>query len=453
MRVWSAANSTLLSVSRCGFVDVVPLLNLKRSSLFHSSSVGSTSLPRPQELKTSQFLPFLSDSHIGRSFVASSHEATMRLIDPSAKQSASTEDTGRDHGNEREHRHRDQRRDTRPAGRIRTLPIYLIPGLTSFFFYSTNQKPSASQSLFPFVVSTGVYCIPKDATSPVRSEREKCTPLGCGEDSYCLAENDESVLLAVADGVGGWRKKGVNPAFFSQTLMHHTGELVRTPDPKLSSDPDSPRTLIRGAFWRLVKDFTSGRKRPFGSSTACVVLIDRESGRLKFGNLGDSGFVLLTPVDAVEGVGTRYRVKFKSESQQHRFNMPYQITLAPPAGTVTDTTDLIATDATARPPKELRVETGDIILLMTDGVLDNIFDDELEELVSSSITTLSRKKTPEEVPTLLARDVALKAHAFSLQERRESPFTVEARKHGLSYVGGKQDDITVVAAIIYPPRK
>ena len=61
---------------------------------------------------------------------------------------------------------------------------------------------------------------------------------------------------------------------------------------------------------------------------------------------------------------------------------------------VPDTSDLTATDRSSNPPKELSVEGGDVVLLMTDGVLDNIFDDELEELVSTSISVHSKKKSP-----------------------------------------------------------
>ena len=82
-------------------------------------------------------------------------------------------------------------------------------------------------------------------------------------------------------------------------------------------------------------------------------------------------------------------------------------------------------------------------------VLDNIFDDELEDLVSTSVTINSKKHSPSEVPRLIAQDIAFKARYFSEDSRRESPFSVEARKHGLSYLGGKEDDITVIASVIY----
>ena len=424
MRIFSAHNSTFLLLSKLGMFDIPsPLIKRDYSSF---PQLESLSIGIPTSLTKNNYF----------------HQPKRQAVLYHSKSLLSIPEIESNHGGKRKHRNK------RSNDRTDSLPIFLVPGLTSFFFYSTKQEVSFLSEGINFNISTGVYCLPKTENNPKKGKN--CTPLGCGEDSFSIAQNDYEVILAVADGVGGWRSKGIDPAIFSQTLMYHAAEISKAPNEKFKYDDDRPKTLIHDAFWRLVEDFKAGRKKPFGSSTACVVMINRETGQLKFGNLGDSGFVLLSPVDTVEGLGTRYRIKFKSESQQHRFNMPYQITLVPPNGRVSDTTDLTATDNSSKLAKKLIVETGDIVLLMTDGVLDNIFDDELEELVSSSITIRSRKNNPNDVPNLVAQDIAFKARELSENSRRESPFTVEARKHGLTYLGGKEDDITVVAAIIYP---
>ena len=424
MRLWSPQNSTFLILSKLGLFDL-PSSIIKRDFSILSSIDSVLTQNRNNHFykPKNQTALYHSSSLLSIPEIENSHH----------------------HGGKRKYRQRSLRDGTE------SLPVFLLPALTSLFFYSTKQDFSLYYEGSSFNISTGVYCLPKTESNPIKNKN--CTPLGCGEDSFCVAENAQEIVLGVADGVGGWRKKGVDPAIFSQTLMYHAAELSKYPGEKFLLDEDRPRTLLHHAFWKLVEDFTTGKKKPFGSSTACVVMIDRESGHLKFGNLGDSGFVLLSPVDAVEGIGSKYRIKFKSESQQHRFNMPYQITLAPPDGRASDTTGLTDTDNSTIAPKKLVVESGDIVLLMTDGVLDNIFNDELEELISSSVTIHSRKNSPNEVPRLVAQDVAFKAREFSENSRRESPFTVEARRHGLNYLGGKEDDITVVAAIIYPKNR
>ena len=40
-----------------------------------------------------------------------------------------------------------------------------------------------------------------------------------GEDAYYVSEN----LMAVADGVGGWADKGVDPGFYSRELCSLIG--------------------------------------------------------------------------------------------------------------------------------------------------------------------------------------------------------------------------------------
>lgn len=57
-----------------------------------------------------------------------------------------------------------------------------------------------------------------------------------------------------------------------------------------------------------------------GSSTACIVVLDRQSHRLHTCNLGDSGFLVVRGGEVVH----------RSDEQQHYFNTPFQLSIAPP---------------------------------------------------------------------------------------------------------------------------
>lgn len=57
-----------------------------------------------------------------------------------------------------------------------------------------------------------------------------------------------------------------------------------------------------------------------GSSTACIVVLDRSSHRLHTANLGDSGFLVVRGGEVVH----------RSDEQQHYFNTPFQLSIAPP---------------------------------------------------------------------------------------------------------------------------
>jgi len=59
-----------------------------------------------------------------------------------------------------------------------------------------------------------------------------------GEDSYGFSS--DSCLICVADGVGGWRKKGIDPGLFSKDLVanylniyenqRHLGNMIKVTD-------------------------------------------------------------------------------------------------------------------------------------------------------------------------------------------------------------------------------
>lgn len=57
-----------------------------------------------------------------------------------------------------------------------------------------------------------------------------------------------------------------------------------------------------------------------GSSTACVIVLNRETSMVYTANIGDSGFVIVRHGEVVH----------RSEEQQHYFNTPFQLSLPPP---------------------------------------------------------------------------------------------------------------------------
>ena len=61
------------------------------------------------------------------------------------------------------------------------------------------------------------------------------------------------------------------------------------------------------------------------------------------------------------------------QAQQHEFNMPFQLA-CPGPDQYSDTCE----DACVY---ELELEAGDVIVLATDGVLDNLWDDQMAQLV------------------------------------------------------------------------
>ena len=167
-----------------------------------------------------------------------------------------------------------------------------------------------------------------------------------GEDACCVCTRGMG-SIGVADGVSGWAEEGIDPAEYSRTLMRFASEALESgPYPQ---GPDA-REVIRYAHESTVMP---------GSSTVCVAVM-KPGAKLQVANLGDSGVRVVR-----DG-----RVVFASAAQQHMFNMPYQ--LSHPS-IIQSPDDADSADVTV-----LDIKVGDIIVLATDGLYDNVFDDESE---------------------------------------------------------------------------
>lgn len=169
-----------------------------------------------------------------------------------------------------------------------------------------------------------------------------------GEDAWLLTEE----LLAVADGVGGWNRKGVDPGIFARELCAHVWsdyKKLRVEEGKTCGEINLKTILIDAV----------AKTKAIGTSTFVMAFIERKEGILKTLNLGDSGFLIIRPKD-----NSDFELIFRSKEQQHRFNCPYQCgtNYGPPTNA----------DVHAH-----MVKDKDIVILATDGVLDNLFDQDI----------------------------------------------------------------------------
>lgn len=89
----------------------------------------------------------------------------------------------------------------------------------------------------------------------------------------------------------------------------------------LLGDPDtSPPGVLRSSVTLCTHYILMPLLCFAGSSTACIVVLDRRSHRLHTCNLGDSGFLVVRGGEVVH----------RSDEQQHYFNTPFQLSIAPP---------------------------------------------------------------------------------------------------------------------------
>lgn len=87
------------------------------------------------------------------------------------------------------------------------------------------------------------------------------------------------------------------------------------------------------------------------------------------------------------------------------------------------------------------VAPGDIVIAGTDGLFDNLYNNEITAIVIQA-TRASLG------PQVTAQKIAALARQRAQDRNRQTPFSAAAQDAGYRYYGGKLDDITVVVSYI-----
>ncbi|KAA8543703.1 hypothetical protein F0562_021551 [Nyssa sinensis] len=228
-----------------------------------------------------------------------------------------------------------------------------------------------------------------------------------GEDAFFVSSYNGGVI-AVADGVSGWAEQNVNPALFSQELMANASSLVG--DEEVDYDP---RILLRKAH---------ATTSSIGSATVIVAMLER-NGILKIANVGDCGLRVIR----------KGQIIFGTSPQDHYFDCPYQLSSEVVGQTYLDAT-----------VSSVELMEGDTIVMGSDGLFDNVFDNEIVSMMARYVDVAEAAKA-----------LANLAHNHSTDSNFDSPYSLEARTRGfdvpwwkkivgMKLTGGKLDDITVV---------
>ncbi|CAD2218848.1 protein phosphatase 2C [Angomonas deanei] len=265
----------------------------------------------------------------------------------------------------------------------------------------------------------GVCCLPH----PEKQHRG-------GEDAFF----SHPMALGVADGVGGMAKYGVDPAIFTRNIMRYCYEKISGSPVKpigsensnnenekentenksvFASFPNLPAVeLLTSALERALKDNIPG-------ACPAVVVAMKEEKEASIVSLGDCGVVI------VRGG----RLLYRSTSQQHYFNCPYQMPNDTPR---------------KGEQSSLLLQENDVLLLASDGVLDNVETDELVKVLAN--VRAENKNSCKEAADIIGQTASRNGH----DEKFMSPFAKEAQKQGKRFRGGKLDDITALVARVTP---
>lgn len=243
-----------------------------------------------------------------------------------------------------------------------------------------------------------------------------------GEDAYFYASNSNGTwALGVADGVYEWRNVGIDPGIFSRQLVEYCRQAVE---------------LGTIDVLRVLQFASKHLKRSgaLGSSTISLGIIDTIQGRLEAATVGDSGFLVLgRSVDSYMATTSRGKLllRYRSPQQEHTFGCPYQLGHHDGADSPEDA--MLST---------MPLYPGDVIIMGSDGLFDNLSDEEIIEITEVTMTAGGR--TSE-----ISKALAFRAFQASTDKDRVTPYSRAASDaFEMIYNGGKTDDITVVTCIL-----
>ncbi|KAF2682626.1 hypothetical protein K458DRAFT_390549 [Lentithecium fluviatile CBS 122367] len=278
-----------------------------------------------------------------------------------------------------------------------------------------------------------------------------------GDDAVLVSDN----FIGANDGVGAWatREKGHaayvlyayvfsrvatsnhGSSLWSRLILHFWSVAVEHAIFDADHEPD-PVAYLQTAF-EQTKQATSEPNEWHGTTTACAALLSADKSNpahpiVYVTQLGDSQILVIRPKTK--------DVLFKTKEQWHWFDCPRQLGTNSP-----DTPEKNAV------MDRVEIEEDDVIVAMSDGVVDNLWEHEIVENVVESLRKWKEKsmedndKAPAEHSyadgmRFVAQELVKAARAIAEDPFAESPYMEKAIDEGLSIEGGKLDDISVVAA-------
>ncbi|TLS28442.1 hypothetical protein PpBr36_00427 [Pyricularia pennisetigena] len=406
-------------------------------------------------------------------------------------------------------------RRANPATRLPRYPLG-PQSATCLWFSACGERRSSSDasprtrrrrgSPLPFRFETGVALFAKrtprpfpppflsppsgsfsDPLSTHHRSRDRRSAYVNGELIRGRTNGDDAVFasdsfICANDGVGAWstRPRG-HSGLWARLILHFWAQAVdgaagssssndpsSTGDASAGGQPD-PVAHLQKAF-EQTQEATSPPNDWQGTTTVAGAQIfyrqpdggsdGAEDGSsppvpvLYVTNLGDSQIMVIRP-------STR-EIVFKTTEQWHWFDCPRQLG--------TNSPDTPAKNAVL---DVVEIQEGDIVIAMSDGVIDNLWPHEIVESVCNSVSKWESGAVPVDYSTcdddgeesqefdadgdrtgganggmqLVADELMEAARVIAVDPFAESPYMEHAIEEGLPSEGGKLDDISVVAAL------
>lgn len=268
---------------------------------------------------------------------------------------------------------------------------------------------------------------PKDRDDPIYRRMKTKLQSVTGEDNFFVAANSPGdVYAGVADGVGGWAEHGYDSSAISRELcqaMKEFGSLSFSG----KAQGLSPKQLIELGYRKI----TDEKIVQVGGTTAIAAHLG-PNGTLEVANLGDSWCGVFRDAELV----------FKTKFQTVGFNAPYQLAIIPEdmlREAKRKGSSYIQNKPSDADEYTFQLAKGDVVVLATDGVTDNIGYEDMQLFLRDNEEKLNNDLQA------VSQDFVSKVVKLSKDPNFPSVFAQEiSRLTGKDYRGGKEDDITVV---------
>ncbi|CAG9324213.1 unnamed protein product [Blepharisma stoltei] len=273
--------------------------------------------------------------------------------------------------------------------------------------------------------------------------KSQCASQGKNPETNEDAYFSSRFAIGVADGVGGVKKDfGISSSAFSHELMENCKKIAEKYDSAFESSskklkhflssPLSGDQIISQSYSQVING---------GSST--FLLASLQGSHLKISNLGDSSVMVLR-----EGYSELETI-FKSTPKQHSFNCPYQLSkkftnsqIASLKNPKNIPKEIFSDEVSDADKYSIQIRKGDILVIGTDGLWDNLFTEEVFAIVKKSY-----EENKNDLKIAAERLVSEAKNRMSSWDA--TPFSLESSKHtGKNFTGGKRDDVTVIVASI-----
>ncbi|KAL2072495.1 hypothetical protein VTL71DRAFT_11838 [Oculimacula yallundae] len=352
------------------------------------------------------------------------------------------------------------------------------PELAASSTATNANQPAVSKEPLPFRFETGIALFAKraprpfpppflsppsgsfsDALSTHDRSRDR-RPLVNGQKIRGYTNGDDAVyaseqFIAADDGVGAWSTRpGGHAGLWARLILHFWAVEAETDANRLRPlgqfYTPTPIEYLQKAYEQTI-EATSQPNQWQGTTTASGAQLHFQKSKsdpdapptplLYVTNLGDSQILVLRPRNGREGEKI-----YKTTEQWHWFDCPRQLG--------TNSPDTPRENAVM---DKVEIEENDVVLAMSDGVIDNLWEHEIIQSVVDSIQKWENGQGGEGTGDrtggagggmkFVAEELMRAAKVIATDPFAESPFMEHAVEEGLAMEGGKLDDISVVAAL------